>query len=252
MEAWDEPQSESSVKAWIGVLIASLVLLGGYSVARDRLLGPSEPEVEIEEVAADSTSKKRSKKKRTKRKSRRNAAGEMEEYEEPTPAFVVDNREFRDIIAEGEAEAAAMENAPVIEEEPFIPPPEMYQPNGSYKPVASYAEPGAKSNVITLDLNSSGDSGPLDDAEVKKVLRVSALMPCYDEVVQKVPQMRGRVRMRFVVAADGHVMEATVLSSALRSRMVEQCIVDRARRWRFPASGGQKTRFTTHFDFSSR
>jgi hypothetical protein len=207
-----------------------------------------EDEIVESETASAKTSKRRSK--RTKRQVR---VGGDEEYDEPVPTFEIDDREFGDLIADGKRERSA--NAAAFEEpeEEFVPPPEMYQPDGPYSPTASYVEPGARDNVITLDLGGgSGGSGPLDEGEVKKVLRVSALMPCYDEIVQKVPAMKGRIRMRFVVASDGHVMEATVLDSQLRSRTVESCIVKRAKRWRFPASGGQKTRFTTHFDFSSR
>jgi hypothetical protein len=233
------------------VLLASLVLLGAYGIARERLIGPGEVGDSIEVAEPDEKPAKRSR--RSKQKRRRSRSGQAID-DEPVPTFEVDDRVFGDLIAEGERERAMQaqrELQPV--EDDFVPPPEMYQPDGPYSPVASYVEPGARDNVVTLDLSTKGGgTGLLDEAEVKRVLRVSALMPCYDEVVQKVPQMRGRVDMRFVVAPDGHVMEATITNSDLRSRQVEACIVQRAKKWRFPASGSRKTRFTTHFDFSSR
>lgn len=230
-------------------------MFGVFAWAKDRLNPPSQDGTEATlEDGEDTKNAKKRKKRRGKRKRRAASAdGEERSFDDYDweQDFVVDDRPLGDI--RGEPEHVEYEEVVMREPEPYEPKRNEYQPDGSYRPVAKFAEPGANSNVVEIDLSSASSSSPLDESQVKSVLNVRRLAPCYDRWVQKIPQMKGRVWMTFVVAGDGHVASVKITRSQLRSRVVEKCIVDRARRFSFPRSeGGQTTKFDTHFDFTNR
>lgn len=226
-----------------------------FVVARDRLIGTPDPGAEGqtsgEPVAQEGKKKKR---RRRGKRPRRTPAGQeqnLDDYDWEQD-FVEDDLVLGDVLSDREPEYVEYEEENV-EPEPYKPTRAEYQPDGAYRPTAAYVEPGAKSNVVTLDLSSGSSSAPLDEGQVKGVLNERRLAPCYDRWVQKIPQMKGRVWMSFVVAPDGHVAAVEVTRSQLRSRVVEKCLVQKARSFRFPtSSGGQRTKFDTHFDFTNR
>ena len=253
---YDEPgglTEKSSVGSWIFALLACLLMFGGFYWARGHLLGGG-PEGAAEEVAAEEETggEKSRKRRRGKRKRKRTAKpGEERSYEDYdwTQDFQVDDRTFGDVLSE--PEHVEEEYVEVVQPEPYDPTPAEYQPQGRYRPTARYAEPGTDDQVVTIDLQGGG-SGPLKAAQIERVLSVRKLAPCYDPWVSKIPQMKGRVWMDFVVAPDGHVSKVEITRSQLRSKVVEKCLVRRARNFRFPASDGRSTRFDTHFDFTNR
>jgi hypothetical protein len=226
-------------------------MFGGFYWARERLLGTDgdEPAAKAEtERSERDQKKKRRRRPRGRKRVARADDGETYEDYDWTQDFEVDDRTFGDVINEREPEPEYVE---VRAPEPYDPSPDEYQPEGRYRPTARYAEPGAGEEVVELDL-SGGGSGPLKPGQVEAVLDERKLVPCYDRWVTKIPQMKGRVWMDFVVAPDGHVSKVVITRSQLRSRVVEKCLVQRARRFRFPASDGRSTKFDTHFDFTNR
>jgi len=92
-------------------------------------------------------------------------------------------------------------------------------------------------------------SYPLAPSQIRSTLNVARLMPCYRDIAKKVPQMKGRVELEVQVEPDGRVSRVKVTRSALRSKMVEDCIVRKTRNTRFPSTDGRRTKFDTHFDF---
>lgn len=246
----------SSASSWIFALIACLLILGAYFVARQHLLGPEgeEDASAAEPQASADQDKKAKRKKSKKRKTRSEAADGEESYENYDWSQDYDETGIvlGDIFAERD-EAPAEPARAAAPPPPYQPTADEYQPDGSYKPTARWSEPGAERDVVELDLSSGSSSAPLTEAQVRSVLSVRKLAPCYDPWVQKIPQMQGRVYLSFIVAPDGHVASVRITKSQLRSRVVEKCIVDRARTFRFPrADGDGRTKFETHFDFTNR
>ena len=246
---------KTTAGSWIFALVACGLLIGGYLLARDHLLG--EPEQESVEASGDDRTAKGDKKKRQKRK-RRAASGEARSNEQAyddydwEQDYEADDLVLGDVLSQRREEIVD-ERQPLREPPPYEPSRDEWQPSGAYRPTAKWSEPGANSNVVEIDLSAPSHASPLDESQVKQVLSVRKLAPCYDPWVQKIPQMRGRVHMTFVVAGDGHVASVTIDRSQLRSRVVERCLVHKARGFRFPAAaGGAKTRFDTHFDFTNR
>jgi len=72
-----------------------------------------------------------------------------------------------------------------------------------------------------------------------------ALQDCYKQELRYNPDTRGKIVVRFTVDPDGIVTTASVVSSTLNSPRMEECIINRIKRWRnFPPcdpSVGNKT-----------
>lgn len=57
---------------------------------------------------------------------------------------------------------------------------------------------------------------------------------CYENELQRIPTLRGTVRMSWRIGGDGRATSVRVAQSTLRNARVEGCIVRQVRRWRFP------------------
>lgn len=244
---------KTTASSWLIALVLCGLVIGAYFIARDYIQASQGGDDAEVAAADDDDPKKKKKRKRKKRRKRSKTGGQEDGYDDYdwSQDFVEDDLVLGDVRSQRDeyVEVEPQQREP----EPYNPKPAEYQPNGSYKPTAGWSKPGAKSKVVEIDLNAPSSASPLDESAIKRVLNVRRLAPCYDPWVQKIPQMRGRVHMNFVIDGNGRVISVEITKSQLRSRVVEQCIVDRARGFRFPsASGGAKTRFDTHFDFTNR
>ncbi len=103
----------------------------------------------------------------------------------------------------------------------------------------------------------SGDMSKLTDAMVRgktrsaqDVLRIvqshtRALQDCYKQELRYDSGINGKIVVRFTIDVDGNVKNASVITSSLNSPRMEECILNRIKRWRnFPPcdpSVGDKT-----------
>ena len=78
----------------------------------------------------------------------------------------------------------------------------------------------------------------LDAQSVEKIIRKNSaiLRYCYERELQKKPDLRGKIVVKFSIEQDGKVRSAKVESSTLQDATVEACIVDRFKKMKFPAS----------------
>lgn len=87
--------------------------------------------------------------------------------------------------------------------------------------------------------NPGGDSiviGQMDKAVVDAVVRrhLSNIRYCYQRELQRDPELIGKVTVKFVIAGDGSVSNASTKSSTLGNPAVESCINGRFMRMDFP------------------
>ncbi len=95
--------------------------------------------------------------------------------------------------------------------------------------------------------------GGLDRAQVDAVVKqhLSQLRYCYQRQLQRDPSLGGKVSIRFTIAGDGTVSSARVGASQLGDAAVEDCLVGRFLRMRFPEPrGGGVVLVTYPFVFS--
>ena len=78
--------------------------------------------------------------------------------------------------------------------------------------------------------------GGLDRDVVAAVIKRHAneIRFCYNKELQKDPSLGGKVAVSWTIAPSGAVSDAMVSESTLGNANVENCIVSRIRRWRFP------------------
>ena len=133
---------------------------------------------------------------------------------------------------------------------------------GDYTPSSKYVEPGADSDVTTLDMTSKEDapSDPelvdegLSEDAIQRVIaqRQADLIQCYADSLEDEPDLEGRVDFHFRIAPDGHVAMVQVTRSALRHKPTEDCFVERSRRWAFPRSSKKAlVKFDTNLYFAA-
>ena len=97
--------------------------------------------------------------------------------------------------------------------------------------------------------------GNLSASEIEEVIRrqMEALRYCYQRELQKKPDLSGKVVVKFTISKDGTVSSAAAKSSTLGSSAVEQCLVGRFLRMKFPEpKGGGVVVVSYPFLFSSR
>jgi outer membrane biosynthesis protein TonB len=97
---------------------------------------------------------------------------------------------------------------------------------------------------------SAGLSLPTDEAEVQGGLDMNQIAAvinknkgqiiyCYEKGLQTAPDLRGRVAMQFVIGGNGRITSLRVAQSSLDSDMVENCMAQKMRGWKFPQPVGK-------------
>lgn len=95
--------------------------------------------------------------------------------------------------------------------------------------------------------------GSLDKEIIRKVVRQHRreIKYCYEQQLQKNPQLKGRVKMEFTISPQGSVIAATPVESTLGNTAVETCMSNKIRHWSFPAPKGGgivKVKYPFNFD----
>ena len=109
----------------------------------------------------------------------------------------------------------------------------------------------AKEVRIAVSRGRPRVSGYLSAEQINRVVRANqaAVRYCYEVEVQRQPNLRGRVEIRWRINLQGAVTSSGVASSTLRNARVEGCIVRQVRRWRFPRPDGGEVNVTYPFIF---
>jgi len=115
------------------------------------------------------------------------------------------------------------------------------------EPIETVETRPMKRNVQYEEVPSSREVSKLSDANVRAktrsaqdVLRIvqshtRALQDCYKQELKYDPSISGKIVVRFIIDSDGNVKDAFIASSTLNSPRMEECILNRIKRWRdFP------------------
>lgn len=96
--------------------------------------------------------------------------------------------------------------------------------------------------------------GGLDREIIQRVVRQNraGIKACYEQELQKSPGLSGEVTMAFTIGPRGDVLSVTKAQSTLNHGGVEQCVMQRIRRWVFPEpKGGGMVKVRYPFRFFS-
>lgn len=86
-------------------------------------------------------------------------------------------------------------------------------------------------------------SGELDKETVRRYIstKMNQIRWCYQQEVQKNPDLAGQVKISWVILPTGNVTAVKVAETSLNSAPVEQCIAGRIKTWQFPSPKGGGT-----------
>lgn len=85
--------------------------------------------------------------------------------------------------------------------------------------------------------------GALSREEIERVIKrhENEILFCYKTELNKDPNLYGKVAVNFTIDGSGAIADAQVAQTTMNNNNVEQCMLSRIRRWRFPEpkGGGQ-------------
>lgn len=125
-----------------------------------------------------------------------------------------------------------------------------------YEPTSAWIEEGLDPDVTTFGFGgpAAEPSGPeLSEGQIHQLVnaRQADLMGCYASALEEDQDLKGRVDFQFGIAPDGHVAMVRVTGSTLASKPTEDCMVEQARSWSFPATNRSVLmKFDTDFTFT--
>lgn len=131
---------------------------------------------------------------------------------------------------------------------------------GPYEPTSKYIADGFDPDERVIDFSESKvrskKEGPRLDVlttnDVQRIVydRANSLIPCYQKVLDKRPDAGGDVGFEFGIDSDGEVLMVRITDSELRSKVAEDCLVEKTRNWDFPKTNLDfVTRFQTSMLF---
>ena len=82
--------------------------------------------------------------------------------------------------------------------------------------------------------------GSLPQEAVRRVVlrNIGQIDHCYEQTLERYPDERGRVVLRFVIGPEGDVLGSAVSDSSLEESETGHCMANAVRRWQFPAPDG--------------
>ncbi len=106
---------------------------------------------------------------------------------------------------------------------------------------------------VTMETATPRVSGFLSPEQIMRVVRrnQAAVRYCYENELQRQPNLRGRIEIAWRVARNGSVSSARVGSTTMRNARVEGCIVRQVRRWRFDEPDGGEVDVNFPFIFGT-
>ena len=107
------------------------------------------------------------------------------------------------------------------------------------------------SMIFVLPETESGNTGALDSKEIGWVIGVNigGIKYCYERQLIQNQNLAGKIVVEFTIAETGRVESARVIESTMNANVVEQCIVEKMKRLKFPRPKGGKVTVSYPFVF---
>jgi hypothetical protein len=108
---------------------------------------------------------------------------------------------------------------------------------------AGYGKISLVGNISGISLPMDEEAtieGGLDKDQIAAVINRNKgqIIYCYEQGLQNVPDLMGRVSVEFVISASGRISTAKVAQTSLGSKLVENCMIAKMKSWQFPKPVG--------------
>ncbi|MGZ3725825.1 MAG: AgmX/PglI C-terminal domain-containing protein [Pseudobdellovibrio sp.] len=110
------------------------------------------------------------------------------------------------------------------------------------------------SGGVGLIEEESEITGGLDREVIAQYIKtqLGQILYCYERQLSASPDLFGKIAVRFTIAGTGSVETQTINDTTLKNRSVENCILNKVAKWKFPEpKGGTKVLVTYPFLFKS-
>lgn len=99
---------------------------------------------------------------------------------------------------------------------------------------------GSGVRKIKLYGESAEVTGKLDKELIQKIIRrhMPEIKWCYQQGLQKNSRLEGKVVVNFTISSVGKVIQTAVKQTTMRNAEVEQCVLAKISRWKFPEPKG--------------
>jgi TonB family protein len=128
---------------------------------------------------------------------------------------------------------------------------------GSGRGLASVANglTGAGGSAAASALDEEADvEGGLDPELIANFIksRLGEILYCYERQLSANPNLYGKVGVRFIIGSTGAVESSRIFQSSLHNSIVENCIIQKIGKWKFPQpKGGTQVVVTYPFLFKN-
>ena len=148
------------------------------------------------------------------------------------------------------ADLAGQPRAPKLDGEPVVAAPRRIATDGDPQ-----LNVGRQDVIVVKTPRPQVEGNGLDAETVHTYIQRmhGQLRHCLELGMLGGDKLNGRVRVAFVIAPDGSVVQAKVAESALHQPATEDCIAEGIRTWKFPAAAsGMPTRVSHGFVFRTK
>jgi hypothetical protein len=120
-------------------------------------------------------------------------------------------------------------------------------PLALYRPLmadrSSVKEESKSQSVRTsIELKEVSTTGGLSKEDLEKIVKqqVPSLELCYRKVLEKKPDLKGEIILQLVIDSNGKVKKANLVSSKLKDKKLENCMVQKIKQWIFPLTENKR------------
>ena len=143
-------------------------------------------------------------------------------------------------------------------------PPEDVVMDAGHKMKMGVVQVGMASGSLTLESRGhevvakfddsgsmGGQQGVLDPQLILGVIsrRSTPIRSCFNKVLKGNPGLGGRIEVQFTINETGHTEAISIIANTTNSEVLENCIVNTVKMWRFPAPKNGKVTLKYPFIF---
>ena len=120
-------------------------------------------------------------------------------------------------------------------------------PLSLYRPLmadkSSVKEEESKAVHATVELKEISATGGFTRETLEKVIKqqIPSIEGCYQKALEKKARLQGEVTFQLIIDSKGKVAKASLVSSRLNDKRLENCMMKKIKEWNFPKSEGDVT-----------
>jgi len=120
-------------------------------------------------------------------------------------------------------------------------------PLSLYRPLmadkSSVKEEESKAVHATVELKEISATGGFTRETLEKVIKqqIPSIEGCYQKALEKKARLQGEVTFQLIIDSKGKVAKASLVSSRLNDKRLENCMIKKIKEWNFPKPEGDVT-----------